>query len=156
MKNLSAQSKNKAFTLIELLVVIVIITTLAVTVFVALDPAKRLADARDARRTADVNSILTAIHQAIVDNNGNMPSNTPALGTTSQLGTAAIGCATHGTTACGGTAACSDLMSGAINLSSYLSSMPVDPNAADANETGYSIVNNGGIITVTTCLAENA
>lgn len=150
-------SSRKGFTLIELLIVITIIAALAVTVFVALNPAKRLADARDARRTSDVDSILTAIHQSIVDNKGSLPSNMPAAGTVAQLGTAAVGCATYGTDACGTQAACVNLMSGTNNLSAYLQSMPVDPLAADANETGYSVVvDANGIVTVGSCAAESA
>ena len=149
-------STRKGFTLIELLIVIVIIATLAVTVFVALDPARRLRDARNAKRTSDVETILTAIHAAIVDNKGSVPTNMPPAGTTSQLGTPVLGCATHGTTACGTTAACANLMADvAIDLIPYLASMPSDPQAADAGESGYSVVvNSNGIVTITSCLAE--
>ncbi len=161
LKNLSTLnsqlSTHKGFTLIELLIVITIIAALAVTVFVALNPAKRLADARDARRTSDVDSILTAIHQSIVDNKGSLPTNMPAAGTTAQLGTGAAGCATYGTAACGTEAACADLMTGAINISTYLKSVPSDPLATDANETGYSaVVDANGIVTVTSCAAEGS
>lgn len=160
MKKLFAQfHKQKAFTLIELLVVIVIIATLAVTVFVALNPAQRISDARDARRTSDVDSILTAIHEYIVDTAGLFPSNMPALGTTAQLGSAGSGCATHGTTACGSAAVCANLMTGIGNLTAYLASMPSDPNGADVSlgERGYSVVRDAnGIITITACLTEGA
>jgi len=40
------QSKQKGFTLIELLVAITIVAILAVSVFVALNPAQRLKDAK--------------------------------------------------------------------------------------------------------------
>lgn len=163
LKNLSSLishlSSRRGFTLIELLIVITIIAALAVTVFVALNPAKRLADARDARRTSDVDSILTAVHQSIVDNKGDLPTNLEALaiGTVAQIGTPAVGCATYGTDACGTQAACVNLMSGANNLSAYLQSMPVDPLASDALETGYSVVRDAnGIITIGSCAAENA
>src|SRR6266851_5370540 len=85
MKSAKTTIKNlqKGFTLIELLIVIVIITALAVTVFVALNPVKRVKDAHDARRAADVETILTSIHEYIVDNNGSTP---PAM-TIGQNGT---------------------------------------------------------------------
>src|SRR6266851_5709413 len=97
MKSTKTTIKNlqKGFTLIELLIVIVIITALAVTVFVALNPIKRTQDARNARRQADIESILTAIHESIVDTNGTLPTNLAAVAanTEVQLGTAASGCA---------------------------------------------------------------
>ncbi len=58
-------NNERGFTLIELLVVIVILAALSVTIFVALNPLKRIKDARDARRATDVASILTAIHVSI-------------------------------------------------------------------------------------------
>ena len=51
----------KGFTLIELLVVIVIIAILAAIILVAVDPATRFGDARDARRRSEAVSILNAI-----------------------------------------------------------------------------------------------
>src|SRR5258708_18220698 len=80
------KSLQKGFTLIELLIVIVIITALAVTVFVALNPVKRVKDAHDSRRAADTETILTAIHEYIVDNNGSLP---PAIAP-GQNGTGAV------------------------------------------------------------------
>ena len=155
MNNLIKNKTQKGFTLIELLVVVTIIAVLAVGVFAALNPAQRLKDARNAKRTQDVDTILTAIHEFEVDSKGATLTNMPAAGTTSQLGTAVAGCATHGATACGSTAACADLLSGANALTKYIKSVPVDPSAADANETGYSVVvDTNGIFTVTACLAE--
>jgi len=46
---LEKMKSKKGFTLIELLVVIAIISILAVVVFVALDPVKRFADARNSK-----------------------------------------------------------------------------------------------------------
>lgn len=149
----NALSLSKGFTLIELLIVIVIIATLAVTVFVALDPAKRLKDTRDARRTSDVQSMLTAIHQYIVDNRGVLP---PGVSTTEQqIGEDATGCviATGG---CAVTAtACLNSLD--TDLARYLKSIPTDPNGGTAGKTKYSVVSDtNNIITLRACGTELA
>jgi len=61
------KNQKKGFTLIELLIVIAIIAVLAAIIFVAVDPAKRGAQSRDARRSAEVTSILNAVMTYIVD-----------------------------------------------------------------------------------------
>jgi len=138
---------KKGFTLIEILVVIAIIATLAVVVFVALDPATRFAQARNSRRWTNVNSILTAVHQYVVDNGGTYPT---SMGTTlQQLGT----CTTGGATLCTGAAsACLDTTT---ELGKYLKTMPLDPKDGTAATTGYSVVvDANGIVTVSACGAE--
>ena len=143
--------KNSGFTLIELLIVIAIIAILAVVVFVSLDPVTRFKNARDARRRADTQSILTAVHQYIVDNNGTLPSGI----TTSdlQLGTAGSGC-TVSTGGCSvATASCLDL---STLLAKYLKSVPIDPSlASTSTKTNYSVVkDSNNIVTVKACGTE--
>lgn len=162
MKTNLFKRTSKGFTLIELLIVITIIAALAVTVFVALNPAQRLKDARGARRTTDVDNILTAIHEAIVDNKGSYPTNMPAVGVIKQLGTGpdAITCpalALGGN--CTTTAICVDLLADvAIDLIPYLKSMPIDPTGGTtwtSVKTGYTVVRDtNGIVTVTACGSE--
>src|SRR5258708_29410582 len=65
---------NAGFTLIELLSTITIISALSVTVYVGINPPKRLIDSRDSRRRTDIENILTAIHEYIVDNGSLQPS----------------------------------------------------------------------------------
>lgn len=131
--------KKAGFTLIELLVVVAIIAILATLVFVALDPVTRFADARNSRRWNDVNNILTAIHEYIVDNDGSLPTGLATSQASTELGS------------CG---TCDDL---STPLAPYLLSMPQDPTDGDATNTGYSVaVNANNIVTVTADNAENS
>ncbi len=141
----------KGFTVIELLVVVTIIAILAVVVFVALDPVTRFADARNSRRWTDVNSILTAVHQYIEDNEGTMPAGLSTSMSVMQIGTAVSGCNTSCTTA--SASACVNLNS---TLAKYLKSMPTDPDKGTQAETGYYVsVNSNNIVSVGSCDPEN-
>ena|SRR3989344_2176865 len=157
-KTINAQPNG--FTLIEILVALTILAILAVSVFVALNPAQRLKDAKDTRRAGDVDSILSAIHQSIVDNKGTMPTNMPAVDVEQQLGTglAATCVAAVGTYCTGMTTGCKDLQTGPQNTAKYLASMPIDPNGsadADATKTGYSVKRDtNGIVTVKACYTD--
>ncbi len=62
--------KERGFTLIELLIVIGIIAVLAGVVIVALNPGRQFAQARNTQRWSNVNSILNAVGQRMVDNKG--------------------------------------------------------------------------------------
>lgn len=151
------KSAQIGFTLIELLVALTIVAILAVSVFVALNPAQRLKDAKDSRRATDVDTILTAIHQSIVDNKGTLPTNMPAVGTETQLGTDTTGCTISNTDCTITTVACTDLMTGAQNLSKYLKTMPFDPDTTlgSAAKTGYSVQRDtNGIVTVKACYTD--
>ena len=141
----------KGFTLIELLIVIVIISILAATIYVAVDPNKRFGDARDSRRRAETVSILNAVLTYEIDNNGTLPSGVSA--TSKQLGTAATGCDT--TCVAGSTAAaCLDLTSSLVDK--YLSGIPTDPKSGTAATTLYYIKQSAsGRILVGACSPEN-
>lgn len=143
---------GKGFTLIEILVVIAIIAILAIVVFVALNPAKRIADSKDARRTTDVGSVLTAVQSYIVDNRGALPTGLTAGMSEAQLGTAVTGAAIA-------TGGCAVTTAAALDMSTplvkYLKSIPADPDGTAAL-TKYSIaVDANGIVTVKACGAEN-
>lgn len=150
--------RASGFTLIELLVALTIVAILAVSVYVALNPAQRLKDSKDARRATDVDSILTAIHQYIVDNKGSVPSNMPSGTNEQQIGTGAAACTATSIGKCTSlTAGCVDLgASGQLNK--YLASMPVDPgDQGSASQTGYSVKTDAnGIVTVTACYTDAA
>src|SRR5579884_3393521 len=147
---------QSGFTLIELLIVIIIIAALAVVVFVALNPVKRVQDARNARRRSDIEAILTAIHEYMIDNGALPPGLSSSGMVETQIGTGGIA------------AACGDIVTGGCNvkpgtpcvdlsmpLAKYLKSIPVDPLSGTAAETQYSAsVSANNIITINACGAE--
>lgn len=147
----SLRRKNqKGFTLIELLIVVAIIAALAIAVFVALNPAQRLQDANDARRSADADTILTAIHASIVDNDGALPTGLTTGMAETQLGTGGSGCAIA-------TGGCSVVAVACVSptLTAYLKSLPIDPiggTTYTAAKTGYSVtVDANNIVTIKAC-----
>jgi prepilin-type N-terminal cleavage/methylation domain-containing protein len=171
MKNLGRQINNlqknhKGFTLIELLIVIVIISALAVTVFVTLNPVKRIKDAHDSRRASDVETILSAVHSYIVDNNGSLPPTLAAKAGNGSwtIGTCGAGCnaSTYASYApvapaafgCGGATAASSVNL-AADLGSYLKSVPTDPLSAAITNSYMITLAAGNIITVTACYPED-
>lgn len=135
--------KRSGFTLIELLLVIGIIAILASIVIVAINPTKQLADARDAQRRSDVNTILNAVYQYAIDNTGNLPT---CIATTTK-------------DICTSGSACADLANGCdldVLTGSYLVGIPEDPSGANGNDTNYDIARDAnGRVTVTAPEAEN-
>lgn len=62
------------FTLIELLIVIAILGVLAAAVVVAINPAKRMGDARNAQRKTDLGQMANAIEANVVSHGGQYPT----------------------------------------------------------------------------------
>ena len=155
MPNKKEKSFNKkGFTLIELLLVIGIIATLAVVTFVALDPIQRFKDARDARRVSDVETILSAVHQYIIDNKGAFPTGLSA-DTEQMLGTGS-GCSINIGGCDSRVDACLNLLQDTL-MAKYLKAVPFDPQNGSAANTYYTIFrNSNGIITVRACNGEGA
>lgn len=142
-----SRDSRRGFTLIEILLVIGLIAVLATVVIVALDPAKRFADARDARRLSDIQSVLSAVQQYIVDNKGALPG---ALDSTErQIGISGGDCDISAGGCRVTEASCLDLSG---PLSRYLKALPYDPQLGSTETTHYSIVADANnIVTVTAC-----
>ncbi len=153
---------TKGFTLIELLIVIAIISILAAIVFVALDPATRFADARDARRQSDVTELLHAIKIDQVDNGGSYLADVAAT-TAAQvymIGTAVAGCDDQNAycdTDVGADTNCVDLTD--LATDGYIGTVPISPDGSGtwtASVTGYTLERRGnGILIIRACESEN-
>lgn len=144
---------RKGFTMVELIIVIAIIAVLAAGIFVAIDPARRLHEARNSRRQTDVASMLDALIKIQADNRGTHYTTVAAAtaGNFYVIGTSAAGCNTT-CTAKTTQAACLDLSAVPTN---YLASIPVDPSTGTAANTDYYISKSAtGTLTVGACDAE--
>lgn len=163
--NTFSTSSNKGFTLLEILLVIAAIGILAAIVLVAINPSRQLAQARNAQRRSDINNILNAVYQKIIDEGASgstatltvIPSTnveilkqgeaTPALGVISNC---------SGTSVTVSPVNMSNVATdaGADIVPTYLASIPQDPSEPSGSTcSGYLISKNvDNRITVT---AEN-
>lgn len=129
LRNIKAN--RKGFTLIEVLLVVAIIAILAGIVILAVNPAKQLADTRNAQRRSDVNTIMNAIYQYSIDNNGQLPTDIP-------LTNAGIICSSP-------TGTCDPANVDLAVLTAngkYLVAIPNDPSNTTANITNYTVFKN--------------
>lgn len=139
------KTRQNGFTLIEILLVIGIIAILAGVVIVAINPARQFAQARNAQRWSNVNTILNAVHQYAVDNAGALPATITT--TPTEI------CQT-------GAASCTGLIDLSVltNNETYLVLIPKDPQCPTVcltNGVGYTIVRSvNGRITVSAPDAE--
>ncbi len=126
---------QNAFTLVELIIVIAIVAILAGAIFVAIDPARRLHEARNARRWSAVNTILDAVKKFQTDNDGThydeiVNSNTD---TNYVIGTDGSGCL--GT--CGSVPVDDECIDFLDMGAAYISVIPKDPKTGTESNTGY-------------------
>jgi len=137
-----ARGTKGGFTLIEILLVVAIIAILAGIVILAINPARQIGKSQNAQRKADVNTILNAIYQYALDNNGTVPTSVPA-------GSNCEGEETYRICITGGT--CTSLVDLSVltNSGTYLTSIPLNPGLATGNITGYNVIQDtNGRVTV--------
>jgi type IV pilus assembly protein PilA len=141
--------KSAGFTLLEILLVVGIIAILAGIVILAINPTKQLGDARNAQRRSDVMTILSAIYQYSIDENGTLEEITDASGPLAD--DSAADCNANGTDAL-------EIEDKLTASGKYLVEIPTDPLAEDGTlEAEYYLVQDitGGSNRVTVC-APNA
>lgn len=139
------QKRNvrSGFTLLEILLVVAAIGILAGIVILAINPGKQLADTRNAQRQQDVNTVLSAVYQYSLDNNGNLPSSITTTDTEVCISD--------------GVATCTSLIDLSVITTNgtYLVGMPTDPSGVTGDGTGYNILQDAnGRVTVSAPGAE--
>ncbi|MFH1188623.1 MAG: LamG-like jellyroll fold domain-containing protein [bacterium] len=126
--------KTSGFTLLEILLVVAAIGILAGVVVIAINPAKQLAEARNAQRRADVEALLEAVYQYSIDNNGNFPAGIDTQ--IRMMGTAADNCDVSCGEVQGTSGFFSDNNQSSFDEGIYYQLPPADP------ETQYDSLNN--------------
>lgn len=143
MKLHNHNQAKKGFTLIEVLLVIALIAILAGITIVAINPARQAGQAANTQRKSDVNTILNAIHQYMVDNSGQVPASIPS-GYNCEGEEYFRICKT-------GASSCVNLVDLSVLTASetYLVSIPINPGLDGTNFTGYNVIKSAnGRVTV--------
>lgn len=146
-------STERGFTLLEILLVVAAIGILAGIVILALNPSKQLGDTRNAQRKSDVTTILNAVYQYSIDNNGNFPAGIDSNYDSAQVLGTGTGC-TCAATSTPLTGSCADFSSTLVPT--YVVGIPQDPTSGAATSTSYYIDRQpNGRITVGACSPES-
>ena len=118
-----SMKNNKGFTLLEILLVVAAIAILAGIIIIAINPGKQLSETKNAQRRIDTNTIINAVYQYSIDNNGAIPAG---------ITTTPTDICKTGSTSC----------VGLVDLTlyeKYLVALPSDPTGSTAKSTGYQI-----------------
>lgn len=142
MKQSSSSSPYRKRSLIFKVLLGVALIGSILVIMILINPNQQLGDARNTRRSEDINTILTAVYQYILDNNGEMPAKIYPIETEI--------CATG--TKCEKFVDLSVLTDQNI----YLEQIPKDPKKTSPNGTGYDISKgDNGRVTVAAPHAEH-
>lgn len=144
---------QKGFTLLEILLVVAAIGILAGIVILALNPSKQLGDTRNAQRQSDVTTILNAVYQYSIDNNGSFPAGLDSDNASPQVVGTGAGCTCTATSTTAAAQKCANL---SALVPTYLVGIPQDPTTGLASSTDYYINRDAnGRITVGACAPES-
>ncbi len=143
MRNLA--KVRAGFTMIEIMLVTASISILAGIVVVAVNPGKKIGETRNAARISDVNTIINAVYQYSLDNEGSFPASINA-GTNCGVSLQMI-CATNYD--CTGLTDLSTYVVG--KTKKYLTTMPRDPKISSGSLTGYEIFRDVTANRITVC-----
>lgn len=141
------------FTLVSLIVTLGVILVLAGSIFVAVNPAGRIATARDTRRQQD----LVVLAKALKDYSLNHQGQLPFTGEISNR--KRVLCSDTTRLTCGADAdACLEIDTTTDFLDSYLPTLPIDPSKTNAADSGYYLEGDPstGQITLGACNYEQA
>lgn len=122
--------------MLEILLVVAAIAILAGIVIIAINPNKQLGETRNAQRESDVNTILNAVYQYSLDNNGSFPGGLDAVDGSSQVLGSDSDCDTT-CTAVTTVADCVDVSSDLV--ADYLVGIPQDPSSGSSTNSDYYI-----------------
>lgn len=146
---------KKGFTLIELLVVIGILAILLAVTLIAINPSRQFSLAKDTQRESDITTILNAISQYSVDEEGGLPGDGLGIPTGDMITTTPKNISDTGADLC------------ALLVTRYMAAFPTDPASTHGGaplrpcpasyDTGYTVAKtaNGRVI-VAAPLAEFA
>lgn len=131
---------RKGFTLLEILLVIGAIGILAAIVIIAINPNQQLAQARNAERQSELNALLKAAEQYLIDR-GQYPQSIQNLNENEGREVCATGDLEESDGL--GSINCTSLLDLRNFVPTYISSIPSDPQVS-GNSTGYTLykVNN--------------
>ena len=122
------------FNLAGLIVSIGVFLILSASLWVAIDPAARINRAKDTRREQDVLILAQALKDYVRHHQGNLPF----VGDISNR--KRVLCANTTRLTCGADAdACLEIDTATDFFSSYLPSLPIDPDKTNSSDTGYYI-----------------
>lgn len=147
-------TKNSGYTLIEVLVAGAILTVTSSTAFATINPAQKLQEARNVKRSVDVQQIVTATELYIIDHKGEFPPGFPQVGEEVQIGSGSSCIIPPKDTFCNTPITTCYNLPGVVGT--YLSELPTDPLPEKYTGTGYTIQRDeNNRITVKACGTED-